>query len=143
MSTQMTTIEVDQNTAVIIRLLQQKAEAQGTTLEALLKPLAEEENEAAASQETPQRNEAMLAVIRRTQERLKDLPVSGSTEDSLKILDEMYSEEDIEGLDVFSLRHMPPEDSFVVQMRFVEAGEGEPARYDFSGIFDDEEIEVE
>ena len=48
-------------------------------------------------------------------------------------------EENAEGLDVFSLRHMPPEDSFVVQMRFMDAGEGEPARYDFSGIFDDEE----
>jgi hypothetical protein len=48
-------------------------------------------------------------------------------------------EEDTEGLDVFSLRHMPPEDSFVVQMRFMDAGEGEPARFDFSGVFDDEE----
>ncbi len=47
-------------------------------------------------------------------------------------------EETAEGLDVFSLRYMPPEDSFVVQMRFVEAGEGEPARYDFSGVFDDD-----
>jgi hypothetical protein len=41
------------------------------------------------------------------------------------------AEENAEGLDVFSLRYMPPEDSFVVQMRFVEAGEGEPARHDF------------
>lgn len=47
--------------------------------------------------------------------------------------------ENVEGLDVFSLRHMPPEDSFVVQMRFVDAGEGEPARFDFSGVFDDDE----
>ncbi len=52
-------------------------------------------------------------------------------------------EETVEGLDVFSLRHMPPEDSFVVQMRFVDAGEGEPARFDFSGIFDDDEEEME
>lgn len=47
--------------------------------------------------------------------------------------------ENVEGLDVFSLRYMPPEDSFVVQMRFVDAGEGEPARFDFSGVFDDDE----
>ncbi|HZF39499.1 MAG TPA: hypothetical protein VE715_11775 [Blastocatellia bacterium] len=47
--------------------------------------------------------------------------------------------ENVEGLDIFSLRHMPPEDSFVVQMRFVDAGEGEPARFDFSGVFDDDE----
>jgi len=28
-------------------------------------------------------------------------------------------------------------------MRFVDAGEGEPARFDFSGIFDDDEEEME
>jgi len=143
MNAPMTTIEVNQNAAVILRMLQQKAEAQGTTLEELLKPLAAEMSEPEEPQEVSPRNEALLAVIRKTSERLKDMPVRGSTEDSLKILDEMYSEEDVEGLDVFSLRHMPPEDSFVVQMRFVEAGEGKPARYDFSGIFDDEEIETE
>lgn len=87
MGMQMTTIEVDQNTAVILRTLQQKAEAQGTTLEALLKPLAEEEN-AIVPIEQPPRNEAMLAVIRKTQERLKDLPVSGSTEETLKLIRE-------------------------------------------------------
>lgn len=48
-------------------------------------------------------------------------------------------EESTEGLDVFSLRYMPPEDSFAVQMRFEDAGEGEPVRYDFSGIFDNDE----
>lgn len=88
MSMQMITIEVDQNTAVILQTLQQKAEAQGTTLEALLKPLAEAKNEMEASPEPPPRNEAMLAVIRRTQERLKDLPVSGSTEETLKLIRE-------------------------------------------------------
>lgn len=46
--------------------------------------------------------------------------------------------EELESLDVFSLRHMPPEDSFVVQMRFVDAGEGDPARFDFGGAFDDD-----
>ncbi|MCI0392313.1 MAG: hypothetical protein MOB07_26575 [Acidobacteria bacterium] len=49
-------------------------------------------------------------------------------------------DEEVAGpLDVFSLKWMPPEDSFVVQARFVDAGMGEPARYDFSGIFDDDE----
>lgn len=51
------------------------------------KPLAEEENTIAPS-EQPLRNEAMLAVIRKTQERLKDLPVSGSTEETLKLIRE-------------------------------------------------------
>lgn len=84
----MTTIEVDQNTAALLRALQEKAEAQGTTLNALLKPLTEVENGTAASQEPPARNEAMLAVIRRTRERLKDMPVSGSTEETLKLIRE-------------------------------------------------------
>lgn len=88
MSVQMTTIEVDQNTAVILRLLQEKAEAQGTTLDALLKPLTEEENGTAASQEQPLPNEALLAVIRKTSERLKDMPVRGSTEETLKLIRE-------------------------------------------------------
>lgn len=88
MSLQMTTIEVDQNTAAILRALQEKAEAQGTTLDVLLKPLTEEANGTAASQVVPPRNEVMLAVIRRTQERLKDMPVSGSTEETLKLIRE-------------------------------------------------------
>jgi hypothetical protein len=88
MSMQMTIIEVDHNTAAILRALQEKAEAQGTTLDTLLKPLTEGENGTAASPEPPPRNEAMLAVIRRTHERLKDLPVSGSTEETLKLIRE-------------------------------------------------------
>lgn len=88
MSVQMTTIEVDQNTAVILRALQEKAEAQGTTLDALLKPLAEKENGTSASEEPPMRNEALLAVIRKTSERLKDMPVRGSTEETLQLIRE-------------------------------------------------------
>ncbi len=100
MSVQMTTIEVDQNTAVILRALQEKAEAQGTTLDALLQPLTEAESETAAGQETPP-NEGMLAVLARSRERWKKMRVSGSTEDSLKILHqgragEMYGYEPIE-----------------------------------------------
>jgi hypothetical protein len=52
---------------------------------------------------------------------------------------ESEDEEEAEPLDVFSLKSMPPEDSFVIQARFVDAGIGESARYDFSDIFDDEE----
>lgn len=88
MSVQMTTIEVDQNSAAILQALQEKAEAQGTTLDVLLKPLTEETNEMAVSQDAPSRNEALLAVIRRTQERLKDMPVRGSTEETLKLIRE-------------------------------------------------------
>ncbi len=57
--------------------------------------------------------------------------------------EESASEDDEveEGLDVFSLNHVPPKDSYVVMMKFVDAGRGEPTRYDFSEIFDDEEEE--
>lgn len=48
------------------------------------------------------------------------------------------ADEYVEGLDVFDLQYRPPEDSFTVQVHFVDAGEGEPARYDFGGIFDDD-----
>ncbi|MGH9853990.1 MAG: hypothetical protein ACREBD_29445 [Blastocatellia bacterium] len=51
------------------------------------------------------------------------------------------SDEIEEGLDVFSLNHVPPKDSYVVMMKFVDAGRGEPTRYDFSEIFGDEEEE--
>jgi hypothetical protein len=34
----------------------------------------------------PPRNEAMLAVLRRSAERHKDMPVSGSTEETLKMI---------------------------------------------------------
>lgn len=34
------------------------------------------------------RNEAMLAVLERSQERLKDLPIGGSTEETLKMIRE-------------------------------------------------------
>lgn len=88
MNAPMTTIEVNQNAAVILRMLQQKAEAQGTTLEELLKPLAADMTEPEEPQEAPPRNEAMLAVIRRTHERLKNQPVSGSTEETLKLIRE-------------------------------------------------------
>ena len=43
---------------------------------------------AEAHEETPQRNEAMFAALQRSAERLKNMPFSGSTEDSLKILHE-------------------------------------------------------
>ncbi len=81
MSMRMTTIEVDQDTAVILRKLKEKAKTLGLTLSALLKPLAEGENGIRQPL-----NEAMLAVLQRSAERMKDVPVSGATEDTLKII---------------------------------------------------------
>lgn len=102
MSLQMTTIQIDLNAAVILQALQRKAEAQGVTLESLLKPLAEDEAETLNGEnQHPARNEGMLAVLERTRERWKKMQVSGSTEDSLEILrqgraGEMYGYEPIE-----------------------------------------------
>ncbi|MGH9755987.1 MAG: hypothetical protein ACREA2_24670 [Blastocatellia bacterium] len=43
---------------------------------------------AEAHEKAPPPNEAMLSVIRRTSERLKDMPVRGSTEETLKMIRE-------------------------------------------------------
>jgi hypothetical protein len=87
-----------------------------------------------------------LSEIMRQAEKLsagEQLELAAKLIEINRTAEEQQDEETVEGLDVFSLRHMPPEDSFVVQMRFVDAGEGEPARFDFSGIFDDDEEEME
>lgn len=100
MSVQMTTIEVDWNTAAILQTLKAQAEEQGTTLDGLLETLIVEKDEP-TNCEQPPRNEGMLAVLARCEERLKRMPFSGSTEDSLKILHqgragEMYGYEPTE-----------------------------------------------
>jgi len=100
MSVQMTTIEVDQNTAAILQTLKVQAEEQGTTLDGLLETLVAEKDGPTIGDQPP-RNEGMLAVLERSRERLKKMRVSGSTEDSLKILrqgraGEMYGYEPIE-----------------------------------------------
>lgn len=43
---QLTTIEVDQSTAVLIQTLKERAHAQGVTIDALLRPLVEDEQPA-------------------------------------------------------------------------------------------------
>lgn len=45
MNTSTTMIEVDMNTAQILQALKAKAEAQGTTLDSILRPLAEDTNQ--------------------------------------------------------------------------------------------------
>ena len=93
MSILMTLIEVDHNTAAILQTLKVKAAALGMSLDVLLKPLTEEKpgmtvSQFASPRPVPQRNEAMFAVLRETEEMLKTMPSSGSTEDSLKLLHE-------------------------------------------------------
>ena len=92
MAGQMTTIEVDRDTAAILETLREQAVSRGTTLDDLLKSLIEAEVEATTGEDEKRRkpvgNEAMLAVLARSAERLKRMPFSGCTEDSLKILHE-------------------------------------------------------
>ncbi|MCI0390666.1 MAG: hypothetical protein MOB07_18115, partial [Acidobacteria bacterium] len=45
-----------------------------------------EPKELALAEEAQPRNEEMLAIIRRSRERLKDMPVRGSTEETLKMI---------------------------------------------------------
>jgi len=55
----------------------------GTDAELTLSEESQQSNE-----DKPQRNEAMFAALQRSAERLKDVPVSGSTEQTLKIIRE-------------------------------------------------------
>ncbi|HMV46946.1 MAG TPA: hypothetical protein PLD20_12675 [Blastocatellia bacterium] len=101
MSSLMTTIEVDQNAAIILHSLKDKAEAQGVSLGELLQNLAGDKSIVAASFEQALRNEAMLEALRQTKELLKDQPVRGSTTETLKIVREaragrMWGDEPVE-----------------------------------------------
>ncbi|MGH9844128.1 MAG: hypothetical protein ACREEM_35835 [Blastocatellia bacterium] len=54
--------------------------------------------------------------------------------------EESVSETDeADWLDVFSLNHVPPIASYVIQVKFADGGRGQPDRYDFSDLFDDED----
>jgi hypothetical protein len=88
MSVQMTTIEVDRNTAAILQTLKAKADAQGTTLDALLKPLAEGENgtHQPERQMTPKERAADLV------QWLKDHSVKGVVADDSR--ESIYTRED-------------------------------------------------
>ena len=89
MAGQMTTIEIDRNTAAILETLRAQAEARGISLDTLLQSLIEaEEGLTNERLRTKVGNEAMLAVLARSADRLKRIPFSGYTEDSLKILHE-------------------------------------------------------
>lgn len=85
MKNQLTTIQVDQTSAIIIETFKEKAKAQGITLDVLLKRLAEELDKGREGKTTfPQ--SGMLTILRRNAEKLKRMQFSGSTQDSLSIL---------------------------------------------------------
>lgn len=49
------------------------------------------------------------------------------------------NDEEEDWLDAFSLNHVPPKASYVIKVKFVDGGRGQPRRYDFGDLFDDEE----
>jgi hypothetical protein len=84
-------IEVKEETAIRLQAI---AQALRLSLDDYLAKVAEivsvpQPNGGAIQPEVPQpQNEAMLDVLARSAERMKDVPVSGTTEDSLKIIRE-------------------------------------------------------
>src|SRR5262249_46164947 len=90
---------------------------------------ADEQLELAAKLIERARKSSAVFAPRRRHEMI-DLASGPPTGQIDQTVEDEQGEENIEGLDVFSLHYIPPEDAFVVQMRFVDAGQGEPARFD-------------
>lgn len=86
MSPPMTTIEIDSHSAMILQSLREKARAEGIPLHVLLERLNNTVSDSTNQTPAAPRNEAMLAALQRSAERLKDLPVTGSTAETLKML---------------------------------------------------------
>jgi hypothetical protein len=83
----------DQIAPEIMQTLVTQATARGLSVSDYLRHLlalangtSAEPAEADTRQAAQPRNEEMLAVIRRSHERLKDMPVRGSTEETLKMI---------------------------------------------------------
>jgi hypothetical protein len=87
MATQTITIQIAPRIAQLLLALQRRAEAEGISLDSLLAPLVPE-NGVGQDAPTLPPNLVMLQALEETRELLKDMPVRGSTEESLKILRE-------------------------------------------------------
>ena len=74
----------------IVQAITREAAARGLSVNDYLRDLLGLTNgadqELALAEEAQPRNEEMLAIIRRSRERLKDMPVRGSTEETLKMI---------------------------------------------------------
>ncbi len=90
-------IEVSPEVARMLEALREKANALNLTLEVYLQRIIQaitllqlngQRQTVTESGEPQPRNEAMLAIIHRNRDRLKDMPVRGSTEQTLKMLRE-------------------------------------------------------
>ncbi|HZS05283.1 MAG TPA: hypothetical protein VFD58_10650 [Blastocatellia bacterium] len=84
MGARMVTIEVDPNTAQILETLREKAAAQGMSLDALLRTLAEDEDGKAGPEQdqmNPAEIEQVLDQLAAAGENLPPLPTNFSRED--------------------------------------------------------------
>jgi hypothetical protein len=74
----------------IVQAIIAQATARGLSVNDYLRDLLGltdgESQELALAEQVQPRNEEMLAIIRRSKERLKDMPVRGSTEETLKMI---------------------------------------------------------
>lgn len=84
---------LDQITPEIVQALATQATARSLSVNDYLRHLLGLSNGTSAEpaladtrQEAPPRNEQMLAILRETHEMLKDMPVRGSTEETLKMI---------------------------------------------------------
>lgn len=84
---------IDQIAPDILQAIAAEAAARGLSVNDYLRHLLGLSNGAGAQpaladtrQEPPLRNEQMLAILRETHEMLKDMPVRGSTEETLKMI---------------------------------------------------------
>lgn len=84
---------LDQIAPEVVQAVTSQASARGMSVNDYLKQLLGINGNAAndlalaeLDQEIPPRNEEMLAIIRRSSTRLKDMPVRGSTEETLKMI---------------------------------------------------------
>jgi hypothetical protein len=48
-------------------------------------------------------------------------------------------DDETEGIDALNLKRVPPKQSYLVHADLIEIRRGEPRRYDFSGLFEDED----
>jgi hypothetical protein len=81
MEAETVTIQVDPASAEILRTLQERAEEQGKTLDALLRPLIEEAQNGAETAPEPTLDEFMQAMESLAEEDIKPLPRDFSRED--------------------------------------------------------------
>ncbi len=78
-------------------------------------------------------------------QNIEALPHNGSPAQAVEAASPALpdAEDDDDWLDGFRFNPVPPIDSYVIQVKFIDGGRGQPRRYDFGDLFDDEEEATE